>query len=150
MSPVLVLAALCVAAASSVAANDDSFPATGTMYITYNNGVGKDTDRALSVRFVPKGAVIPGPPGSPDSSQAVRHFNIDNPRASVEAILGQREMYRLYKDPMRVVSVPATVVLQHHRRIVECDAPADYATLLSTKALQRARPVSRDAAPIGC
>ena len=139
---------LCVVVTNRAVASDDSFTAKGTLYVTYNNGVGKDADKELSARFVPERVVFSE--GSSTPSRAVRHFNIDNPREPVEAILGKAEMNRLSKDILRVVAVSVTVVLHHHRRVLECDYPADYATLLSIKALQQARPVSRDVAPIGC
>ena len=145
-----MLALLCAVATNRATAGDDSVTATGTLYVTYNNGVGKDTERKLSARFVPEGTAFSPPQGSPEPAQSVRHFNIDNPSRPVEALLRQPERAKLSKDLMRVVAVPVTVVLRHRRRVMECDAPADYATLVSAKAREPARPVSRDVAPIGC
>lgn len=150
MRPLLFFAFLGAIAANGVAANEEPITASGTLYVTFNNGAGKDTDKDLSARFVPKKMHFSVPPGAPEPSQGVRHFNIDNPRAFVESILTPLEIERLSKQPMRVVAISASVVLRRHRRVMECDSPADYATLQSIKALQRARPVSRDSAPIGC
>jgi hypothetical protein len=124
--------------------------AKGTLYVTYNMGVGSESERELSARFVPDGATFSAPVGSPEPMQPVRHFNIDNPSGLVDALLGQAEMTRLSKDLTRIVAMSVTAVLSHRRRVVECDAPADYATLMSAKALERVHPVSRDVAPVGC
>ncbi len=128
----------------------DEMTAKGILYVSFNMGVGSETDSKLGARFVPDKAVFSPSVGSPESTQPGNYFNINNPSKVIAALVGQHEMIRLSRDPMRVVAVPATVVLSHRRRVMECDAPADYVTVVSAKALAQARLVSREVAPIGC
>lgn len=135
---------------SVVAANDDPDIVKGTLFVTYNMGVGIETESELSARFVPDDAHFPAPLNGPEPLQSVRHFNVENAGDVVDDLLGQAELERLSNDLLRIVAVPVTATIDEHRRVVECDAPADYAKLLFVKALKPVQAVSRDDAPIGC
>ncbi len=147
----LIIATLVGALAmSGAAASDEAGAVKGTLFVSYNMGVGSDSDIELGARFVPDDAQISAPLNDPEAFRPVRHFNVDKPSDFVGALLDRAELTRLLNDPLRVVAVPVVVKIEEHRRVMECDAPADFATLLLVRALKSVHAVSRENAPIGC
>ncbi|MEZ5455277.1 MAG: hypothetical protein R3F04_04080 [Lysobacteraceae bacterium] len=150
MKSLIVATLVGLLAMSGVAANDEPDVVVGTLFVTYNMGVGSETESKLSARFVPVDTHFPAPLNDPEPRQSVRHFNVENAGDVVNGLLGQAELERLSNDSLRIVAVPVTATIERHRRVIECDAPADYATLLFVRALKPVQAVSRDDAPIGC
>ena len=146
---------LVLALSSAVATGDTAkavISATGTLYLTFDIGMGNGLEGVLIGRFIPDEgslakfpAVTSGP--YPDS---VRYITVRPPPHVLELLVGADEAMRLSHDRRRIVQVPVQLQLSHYKAIVECDARGYRAKLVSAKSLGSYRVTPRDEAPIGC
>ena len=146
---------LMLALTSGVASADTSkavISATGTLYLTFDIGMGNGTEGVLLGRFVPDANSLAKFPAVTDGQYPgpVSYITVRPTTHVLELLVGAEEATRLSHDTFRIVQVPVQVQLSRFRAIVQCDARAYRATLVSAKPLGSYRVATRDSAPIGC
>jgi hypothetical protein len=150
-TPLLLFLAL-TAAAASAAPSEAPIAATGTLYLTFDIGMGNHTEGVLFGRFVPDASSLPHFPAvtSGEYPGPVRYISFRPTKRVLEVVVGATEAARLAHDRERIVQIPVRLVLTHYKAVVECDARTYHATLVSVKPLGSYQVVSHDSAPIGC
>jgi hypothetical protein len=152
MRTLLLLALALTSGVASADTSQAAISATGTLYLTFDIGMGNGLEGVLLGRFVPDanslakfpavtGGQYPGP---------VSYITLRPTIHVLELLVGADEATRLSHDRLRIVQVPVQIQLSHYKAIVECDARAYRATLVSAKPLGSYRVATRDSAPIGC
>jgi len=147
----LFLLALAWGSASAVSP-DATISGTGTLYLTFDVGMGNHAEGVLFGRFVPDRDSLPHFPAVTSGTYPgpVTYITFKPTEQMLETLLGAAEAARLSQDRARIVRVPVTVVLKDYKPVVECDARSYHATVVSVKPLGHFQAASRDDAPIGC
>ena len=152
MKRFLLLALALAMTVTSAGQSGRAISGSGTLYLTYDIGMGNGTEGVLIARFVPDAASLPHFPAvtTGEYPGPVSYISLMPTRQVLEAVVGTDEAARLMRDPMRIVQIPAQVVLQNYQAVVECDARTYNATLASVKPLGPYQVATRANAPIGC
>jgi hypothetical protein len=149
----LLLFALALASAATSAETPNAvISATGTLYLTFDIGMGNHTEGVLMGRFVPDASSLGKFPAmnASDYPGSVSYITVRPSTKVLKAVVGAEEAARLSHDRMRIVQVPVQIVLGHYAPVVECDARTYRATLVSVKPIGKLQVAKRDDAPIGC
>jgi hypothetical protein len=135
-----------------LAAPPSHIAATGTLYVTFDIGMGNHTEGVLIARFVPDAKSLADFPAvtSGQYSGPVKYISFEPPEQVLKAVLGPDEMARLSHDRQRIIQIPVALALKNYKAVVECDSRAYHATLISIKPLGEYQIASRNTAPIGC
>jgi hypothetical protein len=153
MRTVLLLALALTSAAVSAGTPDPVISATGTLYLTFDIGMGNDLEGTLVARFVPDAKSLSQFPAVSTGQYpgAVRYITLKPSTGVLERLVGADEAARLSHDRERIVQLPVRIELNHYKAVIECDARAYRATLVSVNPAGEDYWVTpRDSAPIGC
>ena len=147
----LLILALAWASASAVLP-DATIAGTGTLYLTFDVGMGNHTEGVLFGRFVPDRDSLPHFPAVTSGTYPgpVMYITVKPTKQMLKTLLGTAEAARLAQDRERIVRIPVALVLKDYKPVVECDARSYHATVVSVKPLGNSQVASRDGAPIGC
>ena len=149
----LLLSTLAMAwAVVSATSPETTISATGILYLTFDIGMGNHTEGVLFGRFVPDPDSIRKFPAvtSGQYPGSVTYISFRPTEQLLEAVVGASEAARLSRDWARIVQIPVAVTFKDYQAVIECDARAYQATVVSVKALDSAQVANRDDAPIGC
>ena len=134
----LVFLAL-MAGEASAGSSDASISGTGTLYLSFDIGMGNGLEGVLSGRFVPDASSLPHFPAVTKGEHPgpVTYISFRPTPKLLDALVGADEAARLSHDRARIVKVPVRIVLKHYKAVVECDARSYKAILVSVTPRKR-------------
>src|SRR3974390_3318983 len=130
----LLLLVLALASGAAAAAPADAvISATGTLYLTFDIGMGNGLEGTLVARFVPDAKSLSKFPAvtSGQYPGPVKYITLKPTTRVLERLVGAYEAARLSHDRERIVELPVRIELKHYEAVIECDARAYRATLVS-------------------